>query len=56
MVKVRCRFGIRVPFLKNLGVIVVYLPFDIAGRVSEAITLLKMNGGKDTDRIVWEVE
>ncbi len=55
MIKMRCRFGVRVPFFKNLGVLVIYLPADVAARVSEAITLLKLNGSGDVDKIVWEV-
>lgn len=57
MVRFRCRFGVRLPFFKNMGVVVFYLPADIAAKVSEAITLLKLNGaGGDVDRIVWEAE
>lgn len=59
MTKFRCRFGVRVPFFPNAGIVVFYLPADIAGKVSEAINLLRLHvqGTKwerDVDRIVWE--
>lgn len=56
MVRFRCRFGVRLPFFKNMGVVVFYLPAEIAGRVSEVITLIRANATGDVDRIVWEAE
>lgn len=55
MTKVRCRFGIRLPFFKNAAIIVFYSPFDVAARVSEAITLIRNNADGDVSKIVWEV-
>lgn len=56
MKSVRCRFGVRLPFFPNLGVVVFYLPAEIAGRVSEAINLLRLNASGDVSKIVWEAE
>lgn len=59
MTKFRCRFGVRVPFFPNAGIVVFYLPADIAAKVSEAITAVRLyaQGTKwerEVDRIVWE--
>jgi|GEM_PF-5932192 len=59
--KVRCRFGVRVPFFQNAGIVVFYLPDNIAARVTEAIESARLYAQgtkweKDVGRIVWETE
>lgn len=56
MNKVRCRFGIRIPIFRNLGVVVIYLPSSILPQINEALIILRSYSGNDADRIVWEHE
>lgn len=59
MTKFRCRFGVRVPFFPNAGIVVFYLPATLAGQISEAINAARAYSmgtkwERDVARIVWE--
>lgn len=59
MIQFRCRFGIRLPFFANLGIIVFYAPATITAQISEGITGLRLwSAGtkyeESVKKIVWE--